>query len=169
MANNLAAQGFNICIVSRNEAKINEKINELAKLYTVKFKAVVADFAKMNSISDYQALIGDKLEDMNIGVLCANAGMGHWGPFEDLANKEVEEVVSVNALHPVYIIKVLLQQMLDRAKKTNVRCAIIITSSGLGSLPVPGCISYSASKSFSSFIAEGLNFELKEWIDVMSY
>ena len=95
--------------------------------------------------------------------------MAHWGPFEDLANEEVEEVVAVNALHPVYIIKVLLNQMLDRAKKSKTRGAIIVTSSGLGSIAVPGCISYSASKSFSSFIAEGLNFELKQHIDVMSY
>ena len=50
MAKNLAAQGFNICIVGRNEAKINDKMNELAKVYPVKYKAVIADFARMHSI-----------------------------------------------------------------------------------------------------------------------
>ena len=50
MAMNLADQGFNICIVGRNEAKINDKMNELAKVYPVKYKAVIADFARMHSI-----------------------------------------------------------------------------------------------------------------------
>jgi short-subunit dehydrogenase len=33
ICNELAAQGFNICIVSRNATKINEKCNELKKRY----------------------------------------------------------------------------------------------------------------------------------------
>jgi short-subunit dehydrogenase len=45
----------------------------------------------------------------------------------------------------------------------------LIVSSGLGSIPTPGFITYSASKSFSSFLGQGLNFELKDKIDVMSF
>ena len=44
-----------------------------------------------------------------------------------------------------------------------------MTSSGLGAVPIPGNITYSASKSFSSFLAQGLNFELKDKIDVISF
>jgi short-subunit dehydrogenase len=35
----------------------------------------------------------------------------------------------------------------------------MIVSSGLGSFPVPGMTAYSASKSFVSFLAEGLATE----------
>lgn len=55
--------------------------------------------------------------------------------------------------------------MLAREK----RGAIVITSSGLGSVPVPGILAYSAAKSFSSFLGEGLNVELKDKIDVLSF
>lgn len=47
--------------------------------------------------------------------------------------------------------------------------AIVVTSSGLGSMAVPGCTDYSCGKSFSSFLCEGLNYELKGKIDCMAW
>jgi short-subunit dehydrogenase len=42
----MAALGFNVCIVARNEDKISLKLEELAKEYpNVKRRAVIADFA----------------------------------------------------------------------------------------------------------------------------
>ena len=55
--------------------------------------------------------------------------------------------------------------MLSRPKRSG----IIIMSSGLGSAPIPGVLAYSMSKSFSSFLGEGLNIELKSKIDILSY
>jgi short-subunit dehydrogenase len=73
--------------------------------------------------------------------------------------------VTINALHPIYLTKALLPQILARESKS----AIVITSSGLGNAPVPGIIPYSASKSFSSFFGEALNMELKGKVDVLSF
>ena len=52
---NFAKQGFNICIISRNETKINEKLVEVAALakkagHSIKTMAIKADFSKMDSI-----------------------------------------------------------------------------------------------------------------------
>ena len=47
--------------------------------------------------------------------------------------------------------------------------ALVVTSSGLGSAPIPGCLDYSCSKSFASYLAEGLNYELKGKVDCMSW
>lgn len=51
----------------------------------------------------------------------------------------------------------------------NHLAAMVVTSSGLGSLAVPGCVDYSCAKSFSSFLAEGLNYELKGKIDCLAW
>jgi short-subunit dehydrogenase len=59
----------------------------------------------------------------------------------------------------------VLPLMVNRDKKSG----LIVVSSGLGHKPVSGTITYSASKSFASFIAEGLNYELEGKVDVMSY
>lgn len=49
------------------------------------------------------------------------------------------------------------------------KSAIIVTSSGLGAIPLSGTVTYSATKSFASFVAEGLNYELAGKVDVLSY
>jgi len=58
MAKKLANEGFNICIISRTESKINEKLEEIKKECrptddTFKTLCVVADFSKLLTIQDY--------------------------------------------------------------------------------------------------------------------
>ncbi len=59
--------------------------------------------------------------------------------------------------------------MLERHEKTKVKGAMVVTSSGLGARPMAGTLTYSAAKSFSSFVAEALNYECHGKVDVMSY
>ena len=61
-------------------------------------------------------------------MLFLNAGVGQMGLFADLDESSVEEMMKVNALHPMYLAKALMPQMLSRGKKS----AIIVTSSFLG-------------------------------------
>lgn len=68
-------------------------------------------------------------------------------------------------MHPIYLTKALLPQLLGRESKS----ALVITSSGLGSTAVPGILTYSASKSFSSYLGEGLSIELAGKVDVLSF
>lgn len=49
------------------------------------------------------------------------------------------------------------------------RSAIVVVSSSLGTRPFAGVVTYSAAKVCSSFMAQALNYELKEKIDVMSW
>ena len=72
---------------------------------------------------------------------------------------------SINALQPIYTAKVLLDQMLARGKLS----ALVVTSSGLGSIPCCGVLPYSCAKTFSDFLARGLNFELKGKVDCLSW
>lgn len=67
-------------------------------------------------------------------------------------------MVTVNTLQPMYLAKALIDQLVERAHPS----AIVVTSSGLGLVPIAGCIAYSCTKSFAGFLAEGLAWELKE-------
>lgn len=71
----------------------------------------------------------------------------------------------INAMQPVYTMKVLVDQIIAR----NHIAAMVVTSSGLGSMAIPGCTNYSGEKSLAGFLAEGLNFELKGKIDCISW
>lgn len=46
---------------------------------------------------------------------------------------------------------------------------MIFTSSGLASFPASGFITYSSSKALVTYIAQGMNYELRDKIDVMSF
>lgn len=47
--------------------------------------------------------------------------------------------------------------------------AIVVVSAMMALVPVSGATSYAASKTFTSYMAEGLNFELAGKVDVISY
>jgi short-subunit dehydrogenase len=113
----------------------------------------VADFVKLKGIDEYQSAIGDKLKDVDIGVLIVNAGYGRMGPFDEMLPSEIETSFQTNAAHVVYTIKVLVGQMVKRYENSRTKGAILVTSSGMGSRPISGTITYSASKSFASFLA----------------
>ena len=64
MCKKLAREGFNICIVSRSENKINEKLAEIRKECrdgdsTFKTLCVVADFWKLRTMEEYRKVISD--------------------------------------------------------------------------------------------------------------
>mmetsp|Transcript_10725 Transcript_10725/g.13389 ORF Transcript_10725/g.13389 Transcript_10725/m.13389 type:complete len:135 (-) Transcript_10725:641-1045(-) len=51
MCHKLAAQGFNICIIARNEEKMKQRLSEIKA--NVEKKYVVADFFEMTRIEDF--------------------------------------------------------------------------------------------------------------------
>ena len=77
--------------------------------------------------------------------------------------------MNINALQVAFGLKAILPLLTERYEKSAKKAAVIVTSSGLGFKPVPGFLAYSATKNFASYLAEGLNYELKGKVDVMSY
>ncbi len=71
----LAKYGFNICIIARNESKINEKLEDIKKKCgkDIKIKCVVADLGKLSTLAEYEKL-ALQLKDLDIGLLLLNAG-----------------------------------------------------------------------------------------------
>ena len=130
---------------------------------------IIADFSKLTSMEQYQTVIGDKVKDLDVAVVCLNAGFGNFGPFMDTYIKENDNVFQVNCGHVFYLSTIFTHQLLARKKKTGEKSAIVFTSSGLGARPIAGMLTYSSSKAFVSHFAQGHSFELEGQVDVMSY
>lgn len=174
MAKKLGKEGFNVCIISRSEEKLKAKVDEIkrecqASNPGIQTKYIVADFCKMRDIKEYKTTIVDQLEGLDIGILALNAGVFVMGPFLKLTDEEVEQHVQVNVMHVAYLMKSMTDTLIERQRRTGVKVGVMVTSSGLGNFPFPGTAMYSASKSFATFIASALNFELKEHVDVIAY
>jgi short-subunit dehydrogenase len=74
----------------------------------------------------------------------------------------------VNALHPIYLLKTLLDQLIVRA--ASKRVAVVVTASNLAMYPFAGLLTYSCTKTFASFLGEGLSQELAQKnIDCMAW
>ena len=162
----LAVEGFNICIIGRTESKIRNALQEIHALNPkIKTDCIVFDFGKHASIQDYQEKIAEPLKSKDIGMLVLNAGVGEPGLIASLEDQALTNQVNVNALQPVYTIKTLLDQIVKREK----RSAIIVVSSSAARRPIAGMTLYCATKTFASFIARGLSFELKDKCDVLAW
>mmetsp|Transcript_43537 Transcript_43537/g.31785 ORF Transcript_43537/g.31785 Transcript_43537/m.31785 type:complete len:177 (+) Transcript_43537:235-765(+) len=146
---------------------MNEKVAEIKQQAGRKIETmtIVADFFKMSTMEQYQSTIGEKMHGLDIGILVPNAGWSIMGPVASLRNEEVENTVAINALHPLYLTKVLLPKMEDRRKKG----AILFISSLFGRMPSSGISTYSASKAFVSYFGQALAIELENKIDVTVY
>lgn len=174
MAKKLAKEGFNIIIVARSEKKINEKLEEIRKECregdeSFETLAVIADFQKLKTMEDYRKLIGAKVEHLDVAVVVLCAGYATIGPFVDITDDEVEKLMQINANHMVYAAKALVEQLVKRYETKGKKSALVVVSAMMALCPVSGATTYAASKSFTSYMAEGLNYELGGKVDVISY
>ena len=128
----------------------------------IDFKTVAADLSAKTSVAAFDELIEESLENLDIGIVCLNAGAWIEGPADLISDANFERVINLNGLQKVYFTKALLPKLLSRDR----RSALMATSSILARTSIPGLASYSATKAMTSNFMEALNYELRHKIDV---
>ena len=169
-AKQLAASGFDICIIARNPSKLSAKAMEIID-YGVKngfrkvvVKEVVFDFKFRNTPRDYEELGRELGLLKDIVILVNNVGMRSFLSYEDYTLDKLNEYVSVNILPQLMLTRILIPNMLKQRKRT----AMIFLSSILGDTEFPYFGAYCATKAFTSSLAKNLAVEFKsEKIDVL--
>ena len=135
-------------MVSRTKAKIDSKLADIKAIYPqVETIGIVCDFSKLSTMAQYRDLVATtELKDIDIGILCMNAGCFSVGPLDFVDDERYEGVWNVNGLQNAYLLKALVQKLLNRDKRT----AVLITSSMANEMVMPGAQSYSATKAMTS-------------------
>lgn len=108
----------------------------------------------MSKMSEYTAL-ADQLNDIDVAMLFLNAGQGFIGEFKNMDDAYLEELMQSTCLHPIYLIKAMMDKLLARKKKT----AVVVTASIAGLNPMPGMCAYVSAKSFCTMMAITLSYE----------
>lgn len=126
-------------------------------------KALVIDFSKVHSIDEYRELITKHCNGLDIAMAFLNAGIVVEGPIDLVTDSDLQDVYTTNGLHVVYMTKVLLEDMQNRKQ----RSAIVVTSSGLARVAVPGIMSYCSTKVLVSRFCESIAQEVN--VDVMAW
>ena len=115
----------------------------------------------MTTVAEYRELIRSKMSDIDIGVLCLNAGSMVEGPTDLISDEDFERIFVLNGLHVVLMTKAFLATLFSREQRST----IVVTSSGLANISMPGIASYCATKAMVSNFGQSLYFEVRHKID----
>jgi short-subunit dehydrogenase len=152
-ARQLAVEGYDLILVARREAALQQLAKELHGNQGICATVVTADLTREEDVSRVCGLLAgnDRLE-----LLVNNAGFGSRGFFFEA---DAEQQDAMHRLHVVAVerlTRAVLPGLVARA-----RGGIINVASVAGFISGPGNISYCATKAWMVVFTEGLYLELK--------
>ena len=118
----LSQQGYHILLLGRTEDRLKEATAEIENIGG----QVSFDTLDIRSTQDIQQFGKNHLHDHTVELLIHNAGVGYFGPFKDTGDDELVSMFETNALGPIRLTKVLLNQLEQNSTIIN-----IISTAGL--------------------------------------
>ena len=160
IAKHVAAQGLNVALAARGEAKLRALADELERMYAVKTHVVPVDLSRATGATT----LVDATDQFDVGLAVLAAGFGTSGPFTDSSAADELEMIAVN----VTAVAQLAQSFAARMAAQR-RGGIVLFGLILGWQGMPGQANYAATKAYVQSLAEGLHRELKpRGVDVLS-
>lgn len=153
-ARELASDGFDLVLVARRKARLDELSQELANAYRVKALVLPEDLADPAAPARiHQALAR---EGIHVDLLVNNAGSGVAQTFRAAPWSTHAQLIQVQVTAPAQLTHLFLPAMLDRGYGR-----IIHVASLAGLMPgAPTSTLYAAAKSFLVKFSESLSAEL---------
>lgn len=146
----LSRRGATVGLLSRGKKGLDEAAAELPG------RAVVLP-ADVTDIKELERAVSEFVESTGgLDLLVANAGIAHYGPFEDLSQAQLDEMVSINVSGSIYTVKAALPAI----ENTPGPGHIVITSSGAGLRAFPEAAVYGATKAANRGFGEAMRHEL---------
>lgn len=151
LAESLARRGYSLVLVARRADRLQALADRLSATYVVNVDVEPCDLADR----DKREALLEKLANVDVNIVCLNAGFATYGALRELdATREREQVeLNVTAVHDLTV--ALLPQLLERGAG-----AILVTGSTAGNQPSPYNATYAATKAFANTLAESLHGEL---------
>ncbi|RPI49792.1 MAG: SDR family oxidoreductase, partial [Chloroflexi bacterium] len=152
-ARQLAAQGKDLVVVSRDEARLQELADELSAAHGVRVHVIACDLSMPGAAGQVWA----ETERLGIAVdlLVNNAGVGKRGVFAELDHDFQAAMVRLNVNAVVELTRLYLPGM--RARH---RGGVINVASNAAFQPVPYMAVYAATKAFVLHFSEALAEEV---------
>jgi short-subunit dehydrogenase len=147
----LADAGFDLVLVARRGAVLDELRAELEARAPIRVRPIAADLATTAGV---RAVI-EGTSELEVGLLVAAAGFGSSGTFLDSSVEDELGMIDVNCR----AVTALAHHFGNRFAKAR-RGGLVLMSSLLAFQGVPGAANYAATKAYIQSLAEGLRIEL---------
>lgn len=145
VAQGLAAAGVSLGLASRSGDDLG-------------LDDVVAGPCDVRNPADLERMVGETVERFGrLDILVANAGVGAYGPFLELAPEHLEEMVDVNVKGTMYAVRAALPHLLTSGEADLVTIA---SEAGRRGLPLEAV--YCGSKFAQVGFTRALDHELRE-------
>ena len=145
----LAAKGYNIALVARDEVRLHERAAGLREKYGIQTFVLPADLATKGGAK----LVEKYIQSYEIEVLINNAGFGINKAFTASNLGDEQDLLNVLVRTPMRLMHVIAPGMKERKSGT------IINVSSVAGFIAGG--TYSAAKSYLTVLSESLHTELK--------
>ena len=158
----LAKQGFNILLVSRDESKLEKLKYELKEKYLVNATYLKIDFSSIKqTYESYSLIFKDFFDKNNVKLLINNVGTLSSGLMKDISIDKIYESICVNCFPITFLSKILIDK-----KSNNEKYGIINISSILSEYLKANLNMYSPTKIYGKYFSKGLCLESSN-IDIM--
>lgn len=150
----LAEAGYNVLLVARAEAELQQLAELIQSRYPVEASYLAADLSTESATDAVTHWCNSVTQ--SISVLINNAGYGLWGDFESLGLAEQQNMLQLNIGAVVNITHHLLPVL-----RKQPRAYILNIASTAAYQAVPTLALYAASKAFILSYSRALRYELK--------
>ncbi|HEU4577964.1 MAG TPA: SDR family oxidoreductase [Polyangiaceae bacterium] len=146
--------GANLVVVARRRERLDELANELETNHGVSVRALTADLAQIDQVD---RVFSEATQDTPLYGAILNAGVTHFGKWDELAWAEFERMHALNVTSVVRMTTHLLPYLEKRKEQGG----LMLVSSMAGLVPVPYQTAYSATKAFLVHFGCGLHHEME--------
>lgn len=157
-ARQLRKKGLKVALIARSEDQLRAVAELLGEDNT---RVIATNLATQEGIDTLE----EKTSDLDIGLFVHSAGAVHLGPFIDIKETDIDELLNVHVTATTNLAHIFANRMKARKKAGG----LVLVSSGFALTPVPWIAIYSATKAYVLSLGEALSVELKDHnIDVLT-
>jgi hypothetical protein len=153
LARLFAADGWDVVLVARSEAKLRELADSLSRDRGISAGVIVADLAKPDAAADIVKTLTER--GQTVDALVNNAGLGVAGAFVGTDGRAELETIQVNCVALTQLTKLILPGMVARK-----RGRILNVASTAAFQPIPYQATYAATKAFVLSFSEAVHTDL---------
>jgi short-subunit dehydrogenase len=155
LAKLLAQDGYNLILVARNDAELQNVSNELQDQYNVQVVTIAKDLFEVDNAFDLHNEV--VAMNLNVEILINDAGQGQYGEFIDTDIRRELSIINLNISSLVVITKLFLKDMVNQGSGK-----IMNLSSIASKTPGPWQSVYHGTKAFVQSFTEAIRSEVKD-------